>query len=141
MYRFEELGQHCLECGDPLVYGRANRKFCSEACKNRYHNRRKSISWERYKQKVIRTLERNHGILSALMAAGLKSVDVIDLAQMGFNFNYITSYRRNGRRHRFCCFDIRYDIYGDRVVDIEDTGAVPKSNEADPKESPSESVR
>ena len=28
----------CLECG-AIFYGRSNRKFCCDACKNKYHNR------------------------------------------------------------------------------------------------------
>jgi len=120
MYRYEQLKRHCLECGDILVYGRANRKFCCEACKNKWHNRRKSISWERYEQKIIHILERNHQILCHLVETGVTSIEVTDLARLGYEFDYVTSYRREGKRQLFQCFEIRYYQYGNRVYGIED---------------------
>ena len=55
------------------------------------------------------------------MALGIESADMIDLVQMGFDFNYITAYRKKGRRQRYGCFEIWYEIYGERVVRIEET--------------------
>ena len=112
---------HCLECGDPIYYGRADRKFCCDVCKNSWHNRKKRMSWERYKQKTVQILEKNHEILSRLLSIQMTSIDKVDLVQMGYNFNYVTSYQKICHRDRYCCFDIRYDATDRRIFHIEST--------------------
>ena len=39
-YRIEDMEHplNCLCCGDPIPYGRPDRKFCSTRCKNLWQN-------------------------------------------------------------------------------------------------------
>ena len=111
---------YCLECGDIIEYGhgRTDRKFCSADCKNRWHNKRKARSWRAYQHKVLRTLEENHTILDRLMRIGLTSLDRMSLGQMGFDFNYVTSYHKIGQRSVFSVFDITYEATPSRILHI-----------------------
>ena len=112
---------HCLACGDIIEYGlgRQDRKFCSPGCKNRYHNKRRAQSWERYQQKIQKTLEDNHKILSKLLQLGLTSIDLVSLGRLGYNFNYVTSYHKIGRRSLYSCYDITYEATPSRILHLE----------------------
>ena len=63
----------CLECGDRIRYGRADKKFCCDECKNRHHNH-KSRSGRFIKRKVLSILEKNYEILERYVKAGEGSV-------------------------------------------------------------------
>ena len=108
---------YCLACGDVIEYGhgRPDRKFCSPACKNRWHNQRKAQSWRRYEQRVLRILEDNHEILDKLIRIGLSSIDRISLSRLGYDFNYVTSYHKVGHRDLYSCFDITYEATPSRI--------------------------
>ena len=88
----------CLECGDRIEYGRQDKKFCCETCKNRYNNRRARGS-RGIKVKVLSALEKNHNILERVLKLGLDNISVAELRQMGFNFDYVTSYHKVMLRH------------------------------------------
>jgi predicted nucleic acid-binding Zn ribbon protein len=120
MYELERKKTHCLECGDPIPYGRSDRKYCSESCKNRYHNRETRRWRGRYTQ-VINVLTRNHGILERLIHIGVESIPKSELAQMGYNFDFVTSCRRVGRRVECRCFDIRFFDTDSRIMKLERT--------------------
>jgi hypothetical protein len=111
---------YCLECGDIIEYGhgRTDRKFCSAGCKNRWHNRRKALSWRIYENKILKTLEKNHFILERMLRIGLTSIDRMSLSRMGFDFNYVTSYHKLGQRSVFSVFDITYEATPSRVSRI-----------------------
>jgi len=111
---------YCLECGDIIEYGhgRTDRKFCSSTCKNRWHNKRRTQPWQRYQQKVLKALETNHGILSRLLRIGVTSIDRVSLGQMGYDFNYVTSYHKVGHRNLFCCYDITYEATPSRIMHL-----------------------
>ena len=108
----------CLECGDPILYGRSDRKFCSDTCKNRYHNRHSH--YQRALQlKVIGALEKNYGILTGLVRSGINSISLGDLAQLGYNMEYVTSHHKAGRHEEYRCFDIKYFRTSTRIFGIE----------------------
>ena len=97
----------CLECGDEIHYGRPDRKFCCENCKNAYHNR-KARNSRITRLKVMHALDKNHGILEKLLKLGIDSIDLLELKHLGFDMSYSTSYRRVRCHDEYCCFDIRY---------------------------------
>ena len=39
------MEKRCLECND-VLHGRSDKKFCSDACRNTYNNKKKSINPE-----------------------------------------------------------------------------------------------
>ena len=108
----------CLECGGEISYGRRDRKFCCAECKNLYHNRqhhyRRSVHLH-----ITGALEKNYDILNRLLKAGITSVNLGDLAQMGYNIEYMTSYHKVGGHSEYRCFDIRYFCSATRIFNIE----------------------
>ncbi|MCM1176687.1 MAG: hypothetical protein NC115_06390 [Bacteroidales bacterium] len=107
----------CLECGDSLEYGRPDRKFCCDTCKNRFNNR-KARDTRAKKTRVLNILERNHSILSRLIRLNMTSLSVSELRQLGFDFDYITSFHKNRRHDEYGCFDINVVVMSSRVISI-----------------------
>ena len=108
----------CLCCGDLILYGRPDRKFCSSTCKNRWHNRQKYPAQELVERRIIRILRRNHDILDRLIRLNIRSLDRITLMDMGYHPDYVTSYRKVGIKHLFTCFDIHYEQTPTRIKKI-----------------------
>lgn len=100
----------CMECGASLGNGRPDRKFCSNECKNRYHNRevRKSRAG---KLQVLSRLNRNYEILSGLLKLGITDIGREEILLQGFSLETLTSCRKQGHHQVCSCFDILFDIY------------------------------
>lgn len=82
----------CKECGKKInpLKGRADRQYCNELCKNRYHNKRLNEDSVELKR-IERILRKNHGILKRLFLR--KDNDSIERERMlkdGFDFSYHT---------------------------------------------------
>lgn len=79
----------CPECGDKIV-GRADKKFCSDSCRNTFNNSQNKDSVN-----IMRTinnrLRKNYRILEALNPEEKTKVSKTKLDSAGFNFNYFTS--------------------------------------------------
>lgn len=116
-----DLRQHCLQCGDPMEYGRADRKFCSQACRNRWNNTRRFPSRESAERKVLLLLQNNYAILRRLVIMGVRSIDFKTLRQLGFQEGYVTCFRKVGHRNLFGCFDICYEQTPSRVKKLSFT--------------------
>ena len=111
----------CLECGGRIRYGRNDKKFCCETCKNRYNNRRARSS-RGVKVRVLSALEKNYGILDRVLKQGVVSISAAELRQQGFNFDYVTSYHKVRRHDEFSCFDISFTVVADMVISINRPG-------------------
>lgn len=107
----------CLECGDEIKYGRSDRKFCCDACKNKWHNRQSHYS-RLLRQKVDSALEKNYIILEALSKTTLRNIPFFDMEQMGFARNVFTSYRKSRDREIYMCYDLQYSVSRGRVASI-----------------------
>ena len=79
----------CLEC-DALVVGRADKKFCSDYCRNSYNNKVNKDS-KNLIRNVNNRLKKNHKILSTLNSTGKTKVTRTKLYDKGFDFNFFTS--------------------------------------------------
>lgn len=92
----------CLEC-EKTVLGRADKKFCSDACRNAYNNRTHS-SVTKYMRQVNNTLAKNRRILIELNPDGKKKTHKDKLLKKGFDFDfYSNSYTtKAGDIYRFC---------------------------------------
>ena len=97
----------CKECDRP-IYGRADKKFCSDACRSTFNNRLKAEQIN-YVRKINGVLRRNRSILERLNPGGKSKTHRDILAREGFNFSYFTNtYRtRTGDEYRFC-YDLGY---------------------------------
>lgn len=118
-YEIEEEGKKvCLECGNTIVYGRQDKKFCCAKCRNDYHNH-KGQDQRSYHAKVMGILNRNYRILISLMEAGKTSAEIGDLVQWGFNPEYVTGCRKSSGRNECHCFEIKYYMTQSRIFNIE----------------------
>lgn len=92
----------CLECNEPIM-GRADKKFCSDQCRNSYNNRANKTDSEVYKS-TNAILKKNRRILAQLNPDGKRKVHRDMLLKEGFDFNYLTNIRitREGKEYRFC---------------------------------------
>ncbi|MCQ2139837.1 MAG: hypothetical protein MJZ09_05640 [Bacteroidales bacterium] len=113
----ESHERRCLECGDELD-GRADMKFCSCECKNRYNNRR-SHRQRATRNKINSILEKNHDILDGLLRMGVRSLDLVSLTRMGYVMMYNTASTRTRGRAELWCYDIRFCLSETRIFNIE----------------------
>lgn len=135
-YKIEYMGHpvRCLNCGREIPSGRPDKKFCSTDCKNRYHNRKKKQHRGVVEQRVLRILERNHSILDKLERLGIHSVDHYTLIGLGYNLEYVTSYRKSGVHHQYACFDIHYEQTPTRIKKIVRTTIKSSADEGETSE-------
>ena len=115
--KYERHMPVCLECGDTIRYGRTDKKFCCDECRNRHYNEQ-TKSGRAFRRKILSQLVTNYDVLDTLFKAGISSVDMIDAVTMGFVPGIVTSYRRVGKHDEFGCFDIRYIMTKMRIYSI-----------------------
>ena len=60
----------CLECGHKIRYGRTDKKFCCDKCRNRYNNAQVKEG-RAYRRRVMKALSGNYDILDSLVKAGV----------------------------------------------------------------------
>lgn len=90
-----ETKKQCIECLDLLI-GRCDKKFCSDSCRNAYHNKI-SGSANNLVRNINSILRRNRRILEELAThSGLKTTRH-RLLERGFNFDYYTGHRQNSK--------------------------------------------
>lgn len=107
----------CLECGDKIRYGRTDKKFCCEECKNRHYNRQVKDS-RSFRRKILGQLDRNYEILDSIIRMGVTSADMTDLTSAGFLPGIMTSCLRTRTRVECACFDIKYIMTPGRLSSI-----------------------
>ena len=96
-----QAGSRCLTCSKELD-GRLDKIFCTDLCRAKYHNRKKSVD-ERFVRAVNKILLKNR--------EALKDIGLIDKAKLkkdmlvsrGFNFDFYTQTKeQKGRVFKFC---------------------------------------
>jgi len=97
----------CPECAEP-IYGRSDKKFCSDYCRNIYNNKLHSDATNHIRN-INNILRKNRRILSELLAAHHTQVPVKALIYAGYNFKYYThsSICKSGG-HTYYCYDCGY---------------------------------
>lgn len=96
------MKRHCQECGVEF-FGRRDKKFCSDPCRNTYNNRLNRDETN-FIRNVNYTLRKNRRILAELNPNGKTKIHRDKLVQKGFNFQYFTNlYRtKKGNTYHFC---------------------------------------
>ena len=96
------MKKQCLDCGEP-IRGRADKKFCSDQCRNNYNNQLHSNATN-YMRNINNILRKNRRILSELNPGDKTSVHKDRLTDKGFNFNYHTNVytTKKGHVYYFC---------------------------------------
>ncbi len=98
--------------------GRADKIFCSIACKNDYHVRLRRVTIQATKS-IDEILHRNRSILLELLGKRNKKVkmDRYELEKKKFNFNYITGYdiNKSGKTYHHV-YDFSYMTFSDTTI-------------------------
>lgn len=79
----------CVECGE-AIRGRADKKFCSDTCRNTYNNRQNKDS-KKIMRNVNNKLRKNYRILESLNPRDKTKTTKEKLLSLEFDFNYITT--------------------------------------------------
>lgn len=116
--KYFRIQTRCLQCGKEILYGRADRKFCCNDCKNQYHNRRRYPLREEMESSVLRRINLNHDILERLYKMGVNTIDHVALAQLGFDARFVTSVCRVGRHDVYAIFDLQYEMTPSRLKNL-----------------------
>ncbi len=94
----------CIECGESFN-GRADKKFCSDLCRNAFNNKLNSDS-NNLVRNINNILRKNRRIMEELLpeASATLSVSQQKLNDKGFNFNYYTNITttKTGKKYFFC---------------------------------------
>ena len=87
-----EDSRNCPECGTE-IYGRVDKKFCSDQCRNTFNNRLHAVS-NTYIRKVNYILRKNRRIMEEFLATtekDTKRVHKRKLMDKGFSMDYYTN--------------------------------------------------
>ena len=94
----------CLDC-ELRIIGRADKKFCSDACRNNYNNKLNSDT-NAFMRNVNNLLRKNRRILQELIDTKQKKRNALanKLISQGFNFDYYTHVlnTKTGNTYFFC---------------------------------------
>ncbi len=106
----------CLECGSQLK-GRADKKFCDDACRNSYNNKLNSDT-NNYVRNVHYVLRKNRRVLEELNPDGTTKVPRSKLVEKGFDFDYHTNlYTTKAGATYFFCYEYGYlPLEGDMLA-------------------------
>lgn len=97
-----DMSNQCQECGEKII-GRSDKKFCSDYCRNAYHNK-----IDPDEKILIRNtnnrLRKNYRILQSLNPDSKTKVARSKLLEKGFDFEVITSIHTTkvGTVYYFC---------------------------------------
>ena len=83
------MDKYCLECGGKLI-GRVDKKFCSDYCRNSYHNKLNKDT-KNLMRNINNILRKNYRILEKLNPEEKTKTSKTKLLAEGFNFQYFTS--------------------------------------------------
>lgn len=101
------MERQCLTCAEE-VFGRIDKKFCSDQCRNSYNNKLNSDS-SNYVRNINNILRKNRRILEQLTPNEKSKAKKEKLVSLGFNFNYFTSiYTTKDNRTYYYCYDYGY---------------------------------
>ena len=101
----------CLQCNQTL-FGRKDKKFCNDFCRNSYNNNLNRDKVE-IGRNINNRLRRNNRILKTLLEEGSRSVSKLELNLRNFDFNYITNVNDSKNGTIFYVYDAGYQKLDD----------------------------
>ncbi|MEQ9287041.1 MAG: hypothetical protein RIG77_09050 [Cyclobacteriaceae bacterium] len=98
----ENENRKCPECGR-AIFGRIDKKFCSDACRNAFNNKANSDATN-YVRNVNNILRKNRRILLELNPSGKTKTHKDKLLKSGFDFDFYTNTytTKAGQQYHFC---------------------------------------
>lgn len=111
-----EEKKKCLECNEE-IFGRIDKKFCSDQCRNTYNNRFNVVA-NSYIRKVNYILRKNRRLMEEIIESSEKDVKRVSkkqLLDLGFDFGYYTNiYKTKTAKYYYFCYEYGYNhIEGD----------------------------
>lgn len=107
---------HCDECGID-IYGRSDKRFCSDQCRAAYHNKflKKDMREIRSTNRILR---KNRRLLQHL-SSKFEEIELSRLYDMGFREGYVTRIDKTseGEVHYFC-YDQGFAIFDEQRIKI-----------------------
>lgn len=100
------MNKECLECRETLK-GRADKKFCSDLCRNGYNNKLNS-NLNNYMRNVNNILRRNRRILEELLPEYSSKASRSFLLQKGFDLSYFTHTGKTKKGNAYFCYEYGY---------------------------------
>ena len=111
------MERKCIDCGDS-INGRADKKFCSDQCRNSYNNRLNSTDTN-FMRNVNNILRKNRRILGTLTPNGKSSIHKDKILYLGFNFSYFThTYTTRKGAVYFFCYEFGYLAIGNDFLSL-----------------------
>ena len=109
----------CIQCQQEIRAGRADKKFCSDACKNEYHNTERQLE-NGETSRIVLTLKQNRRILKLLLGDREELfVPKEALAKKGFDFDLHTHRIVSGQGNTFIlCFNYGYRVMEESKLKI-----------------------
>lgn len=109
------MKRYCPECNE-TIRGRADKKFCSDGCRNS-HNNRQYRHVNNLMRSINRTLSKNYKILNQLNPERKSTTSRHLLLSKGFDFSHHTSIyeTKKGGRYYFC-YDQGYIMLDDYLI-------------------------
>jgi len=111
----------CLDCGE-IIQGRADKKFCSDLCRNNYNNKLNQDSTNHVRN-INNILRRNRRIMEELAPEGKASVHKSKLTEKSFDFGFFTNtYKNKNGDTYYYCYEYGYlPIKGDYYLIVKRT--------------------
>ncbi len=105
----------CLFCGATL-YGRSDKKYCDDLCRNNHH-RKNDEGTLMIVKKVNGMLSRNREILKSLSKSNRTLVGKCELQNRGFDFELVTSVHKTKRNEEYrIVYDYAYKFVDENEV-------------------------
>lgn len=111
------IGKECPTCGEKF-YGRSDKKFCSDLCRNIYNNKLNS-DVTNYIRNINNLLRRNRRIIETLLFYKIAHASKQQLIDNGFSFLHYTSIEvsKTGK-NCFYCYDYGYWLHENKCTFI-----------------------
>ena len=111
------MAKYCIDCGESLN-GRADKKFCSDICRNSFNNKLNSDT-NNYVRNINNVLRKNRRILMELNPEEKVTVHMDKLAEKGFLFSFYTHiYRTRKGDDYYFCYEYGYIRHSTNMVTI-----------------------
>ncbi|MGB1039770.1 MAG: hypothetical protein ACPGVD_02770 [Flavobacteriales bacterium] len=105
------MEKQCLECGEKVM-GRADKKFCSDYCRNSYNNKIDKGD-KNLVRNINNRLKKNYKILSELNPNEKGKTHRDKLIGKNFDFNYFTSIYKTKKGA------VYYFVYNQGYLELE----------------------
>jgi len=107
----------CLNCGLP-VFGRADKKYCDDYCRNDFHNSQ-AVTNSKLTRSSHKKLRRNYEILTGVIDDGVCEIAKDELLVYGFNTKAMTELdlREDGTM-LYGIYDIQYFEKANRMIEV-----------------------